>query len=916
MMSDDNKTPTRHPIDRRYDEGYFHGQGSGYGEAGYEREHADWSRSIAWMKTRFDREPRWLDVGCAYGFLLKQAAKLGVEAVGVDISSYALQQETGPGGSKIQGLADFLPFLDNSFGIVSLFDLLEHVDNPDTVIDEVKRVLTDDGICLITTPDPLYFNRPEATHVHERPPSYWVRLFERYGFQTAIRYGTEPYDLKLIACLGKGEQVIETLREFERMDSGLAERIHIEGERILMTPRRSTLTASLCHGNSLYVLNPFTEPVRLSITFRSNQENHPNLFLGDLKLKYLECDESDGMFLHHWQGVTIPPGGRELIVRCDGDFYPIERIEIQAQRREVEQFLLELPFDHYQRYQTVACLIESMEKGPLSILDVGGALGFFNLFAVKHNVTVLDRVWEDSPHAIRYDSDRIPYGDRSFDVVICVDTLEHVSADKRGELLVELNRVARKAVFLCGPFDEPHVAEAEAIVREYLVSQFGRRDRFLDEHQLYNLPNLQETLTAFENQNGFSITAVPNGYLPRWLAMQLASLSLSMAPELSEARNQLNALYNANFFEIDNCFPAYRMVAVITRHELSDEVKIRWKQLVSFEQAEDSPTLWNVAGLIVSLANLGLIREKDGILSSKESQVDKLLDHINNLETDLKESRSYSDRLLGHTENLDALERAHRTHADNLTHLLEEDSKERHNLLTLNAELQEHNSSIQQHSTNLETQIGRLQDHNDDLQKHCDSLQQRIEELQAQNASLLEHGRNLEKRLQESELHTRNLDERYQNQSDHVDSLDAHLKNLEKSGDEWKAHATNLESSVRNLEKLLQSIQAHATNLESIINEKDKHALNLEQEFDRINMELNQVRNLVDNTCNAVFATVGKEIPEGMDKVLNQLISIVQTLTRERNRLRLEIAQYQNSRRYRVLSKLRLTPSIEEPHGE
>ncbi len=873
-MTNEKRPSRRHPLDLKYGDDYFHGKGSGYSKAGYENEHADWTSSIEWMKSCFGEDMRWLDAGCAYGFLVDQAKALGVDAVGVDISSYALRQRPDSDGRIVQGLVEPLPFKNASFDVVSLFDILEHVTDPEAVVDEVIRVLKENGVCLISTPDPLHFDRPEPSHIHERPPSYWVRLFEQRGFRTAIRFGSEPYELELAACRSENGRADEMLRDFETVNSSLSKAIQTTGDRVCVTPRSARMTTQLQSGDAMYVLNPETEPLHLSLTIQTETESHPDLFLGDLKIRYLEGKGTDGKWVHRWSPVKLPPGGCDLTVRHKCETYPVGTIDINASRMDRKRFLLELPFDHYQRYRTVSEAIEGIGKGPFTILDAGGALGFLSLFAPEHPVTVLDRVWEDTPQSVRYEDACFPYKDESFDIVVCVDTLEHIPAGERQAFLAELNRVSSRAVILCGPYAEPNVAEAESVIRDFLSVQYQRRDRFLDEHQDYTLPNLTETLAVFEPRTGFSITTLPNGYLPRWLAMQMAVFSLSVAPELADGRDRLNALYNENYFEKDNCFPAYRTLAVVARQTIAKDIEACFKQMTALDPASDSPVLWNVAGLIVALSNLGLIREKDALLTDQGNQLTRLLDHIENLDSDLDEERSQRKQLLVHTENLDALQQSHLEHAENVDHLLKESVKESQNHQKLNVELQQHNSSLLDHS---------------------EKLQVRIEELQKQNADVLEHGRNLETHITNLSDHTKNLETRNQALETHIENLDGLLQSNQ-------THAANLESMLSEKDK-------HATNLESILKEKAQHARHLENELARI-------QDRQDRTCNALLAMMGATGSEDGADALAQLDAMVHALTGERNELKSAINQYLSSRRYQILAKLGLIPPIKEPSDE
>jgi SAM-dependent methyltransferase len=57
-----------------------------------------------------------------------------------------------PGQRFVAGSATELPFADASFDVVTMFDLIEHVEDDERVAAEAMRVLRPNGVVLLTTP--------------------------------------------------------------------------------------------------------------------------------------------------------------------------------------------------------------------------------------------------------------------------------------------------------------------------------------------------------------------------------------------------------------------------------------------------------------------------------------------------------------------------------------------------------------------------------------------------------------------------------------------------------------------------------------------------------------------------------------------------------------------------------------------
>jgi SAM-dependent methyltransferase len=98
-----------------------------------------------------DNGPRILDVGCGTGANLEMLAQFGT-AQGVDVSDDALEFCRKKGLDAKKGLAEELPFSDESFDIVTALDVVEHLDDDVAGLKEMHRVLKKGGKTLIFVP--------------------------------------------------------------------------------------------------------------------------------------------------------------------------------------------------------------------------------------------------------------------------------------------------------------------------------------------------------------------------------------------------------------------------------------------------------------------------------------------------------------------------------------------------------------------------------------------------------------------------------------------------------------------------------------------------------------------------------------------------------------------------------------------
>ncbi len=105
-----------------------------------------------------NKKTKVLDIGCGTGELTLEVKRFLPKSfiTACDIDSISLNKfkpnAQKHGVTLRQVDAQALPFLNNSFDFIVMFDVLEHVKDPDKVIYEIRRVLVSRGIFHLVVP--------------------------------------------------------------------------------------------------------------------------------------------------------------------------------------------------------------------------------------------------------------------------------------------------------------------------------------------------------------------------------------------------------------------------------------------------------------------------------------------------------------------------------------------------------------------------------------------------------------------------------------------------------------------------------------------------------------------------------------------------------------------------------------------
>ncbi|MHB1537464.1 MAG: class I SAM-dependent methyltransferase [Acidimicrobiales bacterium] len=151
------------------------------------------------LAATFVRGRHVLDIACGTGYggslLLAAGART---VIGVDSSRDAIAAAT----CHLQSGLEFvcadgtdLPFSDDSFDVVVSFETLEHIEADDRFVSELRRVLVQDGVIVLSTPNALHTRQIKGQsnpfHVREYEPEEVEALLSRH-FAAVNLLGQRP----------------------------------------------------------------------------------------------------------------------------------------------------------------------------------------------------------------------------------------------------------------------------------------------------------------------------------------------------------------------------------------------------------------------------------------------------------------------------------------------------------------------------------------------------------------------------------------------------------------------------------------------------------------------------------------------------------------------------------------------------
>jgi cyclopropane fatty-acyl-phospholipid synthase-like methyltransferase len=197
LAPDDEHVARRRALSVEYDEDYYE-RGVVVGKSGYMN--YSWMPELTIRMAHFlimslgiSKDDRVLDYGCAKGYLVRALRLLGVNAEGVDVSRYAIDNVDGAVKAHCRLIGDpaDAQLFKGDYDMMIAKDVFEHMMEDDLRVllrhahSRCKRmfvvvpVAADNNCNTFIVPE---YNK-DITHITIKSVSWWTKLFEETGWK-------------------------------------------------------------------------------------------------------------------------------------------------------------------------------------------------------------------------------------------------------------------------------------------------------------------------------------------------------------------------------------------------------------------------------------------------------------------------------------------------------------------------------------------------------------------------------------------------------------------------------------------------------------------------------------------------------------------------------------------------------------
>ncbi len=200
-----------------------------------------------------------LDIGAGFGSFVLAARRLGLDAVGIEIAEFEVEYarrrlrrekpSDDPQSVYLLGDGLALPFETNTFDAVTLWNILEHVEDEKRLLSEARRVLKPGGIIYIICPNYASLRR-EAHYQVFWPPllprriaSCYLKFFGKNPkfFENSIFYRTNLGVLRTLSHLGMEVGGLDGIKKINKLEMDISLRPKIFKPELIQDQKKRAL---------------------------------------------------------------------------------------------------------------------------------------------------------------------------------------------------------------------------------------------------------------------------------------------------------------------------------------------------------------------------------------------------------------------------------------------------------------------------------------------------------------------------------------------------------------------------------------------------------------------------------------------------------------------------------------------------
>jgi 2-polyprenyl-3-methyl-5-hydroxy-6-metoxy-1,4-benzoquinol methylase len=154
-----------------------------------------------------------LEIGSGEGYGIKMLAPESLQYVAVDKHNTPVDAENKNVVFYQLSVPPLSVFADNTFDVVVSFQVIEHIQNDDLFVQEIKRVLKQDGMFIMTTPNRRMSLTRNPWHVREYTLSSMNELISKYftSYQINGVFGNE----KVMAYYEENRRSVKKITRFD-----------------------------------------------------------------------------------------------------------------------------------------------------------------------------------------------------------------------------------------------------------------------------------------------------------------------------------------------------------------------------------------------------------------------------------------------------------------------------------------------------------------------------------------------------------------------------------------------------------------------------------------------------------------------------------------------------------------------------